>query len=206
MRQDSLHAELVFLRDVSRQNGYDQQIHGVLNRRPNISQPDDKPESVSFLPYVGTIFNGISRVLSRHNIKSEGLPPKKVSSFLRPVKGNLQPRTRGVYRITCECGTVCIGLTGRSVETRFKEHQRHIHLEHPDKSAVAEHSVDLGHRIQLHNISIFATKTRYMDRIISEAIEIELHPNNMNREVGFCLGKSWKPLICSIKKHAEHDA
>jgi hypothetical protein len=40
-----------------------------------------------------------------------------------------------------------------------------------------------------------------MDRIIREVIDIELHPNNMNREVGFCLSKSWKPLICSLKKN-----
>jgi hypothetical protein len=95
---------------------------------------------------------------------------------------------------------VYIGQTGRSVDTRLKEHQRHIHLEHPDKSALAEHSVDLGHRIQFHNTSILATKTQYMDRIVREAIEIELHRNYMNREVGFCLSKSWKPLICSLKK------
>jgi hypothetical protein len=87
----------------------------------------------------------------------------------------------------------------------MKEHQRHIRLEHPDKSAVTEHTVDLGHRIQFHETSILATKTRYMDRIIREAIEIELH-HNMNREVGFCLSKSWKPLICSLKKPPEHDA
>jgi hypothetical protein len=38
-----------------------------------------------------------------------------------------------------------------------------------------------------------------VDRIIMEAIEIELHPNNMNKETGFCLNKSWKPIICSLK-------
>jgi hypothetical protein len=34
-----------------------------------------------------------------------------------------------------------------------------------------------------------------MDRIVREAIEIELHPYNINREGDFCLSKSWKPLI-----------
>jgi hypothetical protein len=38
-----------------------------------------------------------------------------------------------------------------------------------------------------------------MDRIIREAIEIELNPYNMNKEEGFCLSKSWKPLICTLK-------
>jgi hypothetical protein len=83
-------------------------------------------------------------------------------------------------------------------------HQQHIHLKHSDKSAVVEHRVDLRHRIQFHNISILAPKTQYMDHVIREAIEIELHPNNMNREVGFCLRNSWKPLICSLKKPLEH--
>jgi hypothetical protein len=82
------------------------------------------------------------------------------------------------------------------MDARLKEHQQNIRLEYPDKSAMAEHSVDLGHRIQLHNIPVLATKTQYMDRIITEATEIKLHPNNMNREVGFCLSKSWKPFTC----------
>jgi hypothetical protein len=28
----------------------------------------------------------------------------------------------------------------------------------------------------------------------------------MNKDVGFCLSKSWKPLICSLKKIPQHDA
>jgi hypothetical protein len=85
------------------------------------------------------------------------------------------------------------------VDITLKEHQRHIKLEHPDKSAVAEHNINQGHGIQFHNFSILATKPRYMDRIDREAIEIELHPYIINKEGGFCLSKSWKPLIGSLK-------
>jgi hypothetical protein len=155
--------------------------------------------SVAFLPFVGTIFNPISRVLARQSIKSVVLPHMKLSSLLRPVKDHLGLRTPRVYRIPCECGRVYIGQTGRSVDIRLKERQRHIRLEHPDNSAVAEHIIDQGHRIQFHNSSILAMKTRYMDRIIREAIQIEVHPYNINREGGICLSKSWKPLISSLK-------
>jgi hypothetical protein len=52
---------------------------------------------------------------------------------------------------------------------------------------------------QFHSSSILATKTRCMDRIVTDAIEIELHPHNINREGGFCLSISRKSLIGSLK-------
>jgi hypothetical protein len=61
------------------------------------------------------------------------------------------------------------------------------------------HSISRGHRIQLQNTKILSTKYRYMDRLIKEAIENDLHPNNMNREDGVVLSRSWKPLIHSLK-------
>jgi hypothetical protein len=202
-RESGPHGKSLEARDVFRQDGYDWQIHRALNCHPNISQPNDNADSVAFLHHVGPIFNRITRVLSRHNIKSVGPPPKKLPSFLQLVKDNLGLRTPGAYRIPV-CGKDYNGQTGRSVDTRLKEYQWHTHLEYPDKSAMAEYSVYLEYHIQFHNTSILATKTRYMDHIIREAIEIELHPNNMNKEVCLCLSKSCKPLIYSLKK-PEHD-
>jgi hypothetical protein len=86
-----------------------------------------------------------------------------------------------------------------SVDIRLKEHQRYIRLEQPEKSAVADHRIYYGYRIQFYNSFIVTTKTRYIHRISREAIEIELYPYNINREGGFCLSKSWKPIIGSLK-------
>jgi hypothetical protein len=89
-----------------------------------------------------------------------------------------------VYRIPCECSGVYIGQMCHSVDIRLKEHQWHIRLENPDKSIVAEHSINREHYSQFHTSSILAMKTRYMDHIVRETIETELHPY---RESGFCL-------------------
>jgi hypothetical protein len=45
---------------------------------------------------------------------------------------------------------VCVGETGRSIETRCEEHEGHLCLYKPDKSAVAEHSTESGHRIKFY--------------------------------------------------------
>jgi hypothetical protein len=38
-------------------------------------------------------------MLTKHNIKSVAIPPRKISSYLPPVKDALGLKTPGIYRI-----------------------------------------------------------------------------------------------------------
>jgi hypothetical protein len=157
--QDSLHAHLVFWGGIFRQNGYtNQQIRRVLNAPLRVAQPNKKLESVAFLPYVRPIFNSISTVLSQHNTKSVGPPPRKLSSSLWSVKDNLELKKPGVYSISCECSLVYIGQICHLTDIRLKEYQKHICLDHLVKAAMAEHSINLGGHIQLHHPAILSTE------------------------------------------------
>jgi hypothetical protein len=57
---------------------------------------------------------------------------------------------------------------GRTIETRCKDHIRHIHLGHQEKSVVAEHRLETGHDVNLSSTSILGKATGYMDSLMKD--------------------------------------
>jgi hypothetical protein len=65
--------------------------------------------------------------------------------------------------------------------------------------AISPYALETGHKIDFNNTCRLARTKGYMDRIIKEAIEIKLHPDNINRDGGFILNRALQPAIRQIR-------
>lgn len=109
----------------------------------------------------------------------------------------------GIYKIDCECGSCYIGQTKRSIATRLKEHIADVKHRRSLKSAVCEHMLDQpNHYLRFDQAQVLATENWFIPRMLREAIEIQKHPKNFNREDGLKVPPVWDPVLNLVKSQA----
>ena len=95
-------------------------------------------------------------------------------------------------KIPCEYGKVYIGETGRSFNTRIKEHKACQRLGDGDKSAIVKHAQQ--HKINWEDSSLIISIPHWHTRRVREAIEILQH-NTVPQDSGLHINDIWHPLL-----------
>ena len=140
--------------------------------------------------FKSTAIKGVSEVLCRC-LQQQGVctvfkSDTTLRSHLVRPKDALEPTKQdGVFSKTpCECGKVYIGETGRAMQDRIKEHDRDIRLARTQTSPVSEHANETGHLPIWKEVKFIDRDPHWYTRRVKEAIQIRLHPNNINRDSG----------------------
>ena len=139
---------------------------------------------------------GLAAVRQKYYVPPPPHYPLRISA-LGPKDPALPDRRDGVvYKIPCgTCDKVYIGETGRPVGERMLEHRRDVRLRRTDNSAVAEHAWDSDHPPNWDEVRCIAQDKHLYTRRVKEAIQIRLHPNNINRDNGIDIPEEWLPTI-----------
>ena len=136
--------------------------------------------------------------MRKHNVPSTFRPLNAIRGSLKSVKDQVNPMDfKGVYVISCSCGTSYIGEMVRSIKKGIKEHVADIKHRRTKSSALAEHAVKTKHRICIEEAKGIAKNSHFHHRKFREAIEIERRPNNLNRYNGWKICNYWIPTLSS---------
>ena len=184
-------------------NGYPRSfIQRVAKQKRATTNEPASYKATVVLPFVEGVSQQLRRRLENHGIRAVFKSDTTIRKHLvRPKDPALPDRRDGVvYKIPCgNCDKVYIGETGRPVGERMLEHRRDVRLMRTDGSAVAEHAYDADHPPNWGAVRCIAYDKHWYSRRVKEAIQIRLHPNNINRDSGIDIPEAWLP---TIRRHA----
>ena len=114
---------------------------------------------------------------------SQNFRTKQLSNFRTKQLSNFRTKQLSLYCVPCgNCDQKYFGETKRSFNTRKKEHINYIKHFHPEKSALAKHTLELDHRMNWSKTQIVAFENAFRKRRFIESFFINSTPNVINEK------------------------
>ena len=197
--------ERTHVRNALGMNGYSRRFIRTSSAKRNTLPKDQKEyQSFTVLPYIDGVSQQLKCRLEKHGIRTVFRSDSTLrKQLVRPKDPVPEHRRDGiVYNIPCQgCDKSYIGETARPVAERISEHKRDCRLRRTDSSAVAEHAWENHHQPNWEGIQCLAQERHWYTRRVKEAINIRLHPNNLNRDSGIDIPDFW---MNTIRRHNTH--
>jgi hypothetical protein len=113
---------------------------------------------------------------------------------------DVQRTKQCVYSIGCDCVISYIGETSRPLEVRIKEHKYNLTHGLLEKSELAQHAYEEGHRIYWNEAKVLQIEPNTIYRKYKESVHMSLvvHPIS---QPSLDISPIWTPVITAeIKK------
>lgn len=164
--------ELKLIENIAKYNGFSPKIvHDILRKQKNkvnfaksttlSNEPKLNKQKYVKIPFHPTATKGLNKILSKVDLKIAFTSNNTIKINLGNPKDKINTLDKsGIYEINClDCEKKYIGQTRRSIITRFKEHVAHAKFLRPEKSKVAQHIYDSGHRINKEGLKLIKAVT-----------------------------------------------
>ena len=162
--KDDLHKENARIKQVLKENGYQESIinkifrritkrHGLPQSQQLTQATDNQEEEIRIsinLPYVERTSEKLRRILRSHKIRSTFYTEKTLRKLLCKPKDQVATEDKNsiVYEIDCSnCQEVYFGESKRSLKSRSDEHKRSVRNGDCDRNETAKHCWEADHNL-----------------------------------------------------------
>ena len=207
--KDDLHKENARIKQVLKNNGYQEIIINKIFRRitNNHSFPQQLTQAADIqeeeirmninLPYVEGATEKLRRILRSHKVRSTFCIKMTLCKLLCKPKDWVATEDKNsiVYEIDCRnCQAVYFGESKRSLKSRSDEHKRSARNCDCDKNEIAKHCWEADHNFNWDQKEVIDRESRLIPRKVKETIHSLKNPNHINK-ISYMLPEIWLPNL-----------
>ena len=203
--EEDLHKELKYIEKTMQLNDFPSNVVKRTikeslkpNEKKKVRDDDEENMIKMYLPYEKGVSEKIAAKCKRYNVKLVNTKGKTLGNALK-VKTNVDGDMSGVvYKVNCkDCEKYYIGETGRTIETRMKEHKQGANGEQEKVSGLSQHLKQTNHEAEFDDVKVLFRERNFRMRKFKEALAIKEHKANLlnKKEEIKLLSNVWENLL-----------